>query len=63
MGLRERRGEVSRQINFFDFQLKCFRISKNMPFYSTFGRNRPIKMINGYDETVHDRPFQKYRGC
>ena len=63
MGSRETRGEVSRQINCFDFQLECFRISKNMSFYSTFRRNHPIETINGYDETVHDGLFRKYRGC
>ena len=33
-----------------------------MSFYSTFGRNRLIETIDGYDETVHDGPFQKYCG-
>ena len=52
------RGEVSRQINLFDFQLECFRIRKNTSFYSTFGRNHPIETIDGYNETVHRGPFQ-----
>ena len=36
--------------------------SKNALFYRVFGRNRPIETIDGYDETVHRGPFQKYRG-
>ena len=62
MGLRETRGEVSRQINCFDFQLEWFTIRKNTSFYRNFGCNRPIQTIDGYDETVHCGPFQKYRG-
>ena len=58
MGSRETRGEVSKQINCFDFQLECFRPLKNILFYSTFGRNRPIETIDGYDGTVHRGPFQ-----
>ena len=61
MRSRETRGEVSRQINFFDFQLECLRSSKNTLFYSTFGRNRPIETIDGYNETVHRGPFQLSR--
>ena len=33
-----------------------------MSFYSTFGRNRPIVSIDGYDGTVHRGPFQTCRG-
>ena len=58
MRSRETGGEVSRQINLFDFQLECFRIRKNTAFYRDFGRNRPIKMIDGYDGTVHCGPFK-----
>ena len=61
MGLREPRGEVSRQINCFDFQLEWFRTSKNTSIYTHFGRDRPIEMIDSYDETVHDGSFQKSR--
>ena len=32
-----------------------------MSFYRVFGHNRPIKMIDGYDETVHRGPFRTYR--
>ena len=58
---RNERGGVQTD-QFIDFQLECFRTSKNILFYSTFGRNRLIETINGYDDTVHDGPFQKYRG-
>ena len=63
MGLRESRGEVSRQINCFDFQLEWFRNRKNTSFYRNFGRNRPIEKIDGYDETVHRGPFQLSHSC
>ena len=58
MGSREMRGEVSRKMNCFDFQLEWFTIRKNTSFYRDFGHNRPIKMIDGYDGTVHRGPFQ-----
>ena len=35
---------------------------KNMSIYTKFGRNRPIVLIDGYDETVHDGPFRLSRG-
>ena len=56
------RGEVSKQIKFLDFQLECLESSKNNLFYSTFGRNRPIVSINGYDGMVHRGPFCLSRG-
>ena len=58
MGSRETRGEVSREINCFDFQLEWFRIRKNTSFYRDFGCNRPIETIDGYDGTFHRGPFQ-----
>ena len=36
--------------------------TKNMYFYRVFDRNRLIKMIDGYDGTVHRGPFQISRG-
>ena len=39
------------------------RSSKNTSFYSTFGRNCPIEMIDDYDETVHRGTFQLSRSC
>ena len=54
---RNERGGV-----FLDFQLEWFEHQRNTSFYTHFGRNRPIEMIDGYDETVHDGPFRKYRG-
>ena len=62
MESRDSRGEVSKQINCFDFQLECLQSSKNRSFYNIFGCNRPIILINGYDETVHRGPFQISRG-
>ena len=57
MESRDSRGEVSKQINCFDFQLECLQSSKNISLYRVFYRNRPIETIDGYDETVHDGPF------
>ena len=37
-------------------------MSKNKSFYRAFDRNRPIKMIDGYDGTVHRGAFQISRG-
>ena len=34
---------------------------KNTSIYRAFDRNRPIKTIDGYDETVHRGPFQLSR--
>ena len=62
MRSREARGEVSRQINLFDFQLECLRILKNTSFYRDFGRNRSIETIDGYDTKVHHGPFQTCHG-
>ena len=39
------------------------RTSKNTSIYTDFGCNRPIKAINGSDETVHREPFLLSRGC
>ena len=49
---------MSKQIKLLDFQLGCLESSKNMSFYSTFGRNHPIVSIDGYDGMVHRGPFQ-----
>ena len=58
MESREMRGMVSRQFYLIEIQLECLQMSKNKPFYSNFGRNRPIVSIDDYDETVHRGPFQ-----
>ena len=52
---------MSKQINWIDFFLKCFRNRKNISIYTSFWRDRPMVLINGYDETVHRGPFQLYR--
>ena len=61
MKSRETRGMVSRQLNLIEIQLECVTIAKNSSFYSNFGRNRPIVLIDGYDETVHRGPFRLNR--
>ena len=57
MESRDSRREVSKQINWIDFYLKCLTNQKNISFYRVFGCNRPIETIDGYDETVHRGPF------
>ena len=39
------------------FLLEYLTISKNSSFYKRIGRNRPISLINGCDETVHHEPL------
>ena len=41
--------------------LEWLQKTKNTSFYSIFGRNRLIVLIDGYDETVHCGPFQLSR--
>ena len=41
--------------------LECLRTTKNKSIYRAFDRNRPIKTIDGYDETVHHGPLQLSR--
>ena len=48
---------VSRQFNLIEIQLECFTKSKNGSFYKRIGRNCPISLINGRDETVHHEPL------
>ena len=60
MESRDSRRELSKQINWVDFYLKCFTNRKNISFYRVFGRNRLIETIDGYDETVHRGPFRLY---
>ena len=52
------RGEVSRQINFLISNSNALEHRRTSFFYSTFGRNRPIETIDGYDRMVHRGPFQ-----
>ena len=61
MESRETRGMVSRQFNLIEIQLECLQMSKNKSFYSNFGRNRPIVLIDGYDETSTMDRFWKSR--
>ena len=59
MGLRDLRGEVSKQINCFDFQLECLESPKNISIYTLFGRNRSIETIDSYDGMVHRGPSDR----
>ena len=52
---------MSKHINWIDFFLEYFRNRKKISIYTSFGRNRLIETINGYDEMVHRGPFQLYR--
>ena len=61
MESRDSRREVCKQINWIDFCLECLRNRKNISIYTSFGRNRLIEMIDGYDEKVHHGPFRLYR--
>ena len=40
-----------------EFLLECFTKLKNALFYRRIGRNRPIALIKGCDETVHHEPL------
>ena len=61
MESREMRRMVSRQLNWIEIQLGCLQTMKNKSFYRVFDHSRPIKMIDGYNETVHRGPFQLNR--
>ena len=63
MELRDLRREVSKQINLLDFSLECLQIGRTCLIYRLFGRNRPIEMIDDYNEMVHRGPFQLSRSC
>ena len=55
----ERNERIGVYTSQFDWNLTRMHTStKNTSIYTKFGRNRPIVSIDGYDETVHDGPFQ-----
>ena len=54
---------MSKQLNWIEIQLGCFRIVKNMSFYRASFRNRPIALMNGCDETVHHKPLPLSADC
>ena len=62
MRSRETRERGVLTVNWIESQTRMLRIVKNMSIYTKFGRNRPIVLIDGYDETVHDGPFRLSRG-
>ena len=41
---------------------ECLQKSRNTSFYRRIGRNRPITLINGSDETIHHEPLPLSRG-
>ena len=61
MESRETRERVSRELNWIEISTRMLRILKNTSFYRLFMRNRLIVSIDGYDGTVHRRPFQLSR--
>ena len=63
MELRETRERVSKKLNWIEISTRMLRIMKNTSFYRLYGRNHPIKMIDGYDETSTMDHFKKYRDC
>ena len=58
---RETRERGVLTVNWIESQTRMLKNVKNMPFYRAKIRNRPIKTIDGYDETVHRGPFQLSR--
>ena len=58
MESREMRGSVSRQVNLIEIQLEYIHRRRTSLFKGNLGGNRPIVSIDGYDETVHNGPFQ-----
>ena len=62
MELREMRERVSRELNWIEISTRLLRTSEEHSIYTKFGRNRLMKMIDGYDGTVHRGPFHLSRG-
>ena len=58
---RETRERGVLTVNWIESQTRMLKNVKNMPFYRAKIRNRLIKTIDGYDETVHRGPFQLSR--
>ena len=58
MESRETSGMVSRQFNLIEIHLEYIQRRRTRQFIAQIGRNRPISLINGHDETVHHEPLQ-----
>ena len=58
---RETRKRGVLTVHWIESQTRMLKNVKNTSIYRAFDRNRPIKMIDGYDETVHRGPFQLSR--
>ena len=58
-----KRNEIERCLDsqLLESQTRMVKNVKNTSIYRAFDRNRPIKTIDGYDETVHRGPFQLSR--
>ena len=54
----ETSGMVSRQFNLIEIQLEYIQRRRTRQFIAQIGRNRPISLINGRDETVHHESLQ-----
>ena len=58
---RETRERGVLTVNWIESQTRMLKNVKNTSIYRASDRNRPIKTIDGYDETVHRGPFQLSR--
>ena len=58
---RETRERGVLTVNWIEPQTRMLKNVKNTCIYRAFDCNRPIKTIDGYDETVHRGPFQLSR--
>ena len=52
---------MSRQLNFLEISTRMLTFVMNISLYRAFALNRPIKTIDGYDETVHRGLFRLSR--
>ena len=52
---------MSKQINLIDLLSNALQIGRTSQFIGYFGRNRPIELMNGSDETVHREPLRLSR--
>ena len=52
---------MSTHLDWIEISTQMLTFVKNKSIYRAFDRNRPIKMIDGYDETLHRGPFQLCR--
>ena len=53
---------MPKQFNLSELHSNAIQIGKHLNFYRVFGRNRPIKPINGSDETIDRESLPLRRG-